>query len=166
MTKLSTAAQVSLWLFVLSAGILTGGSIFEHAVVTPLWAGSLPESVMQWPYGGIQGRFFMVASPLYGFFSLALAGLFWSMPRRQQRWALTAGVSGILVVLATLFFFLPILEQTQSTRGAGLSGEEITRLVNQFRSWHWLRLTAMLIGWIAGLRALSLSAGVEVGEVD
>jgi hypothetical protein len=33
-----------LWLFVVSAGVLTGGSIFEGVVLTPLWSHS-PESV-------------------------------------------------------------------------------------------------------------------------
>jgi hypothetical protein len=51
MTKRSAVTQIPLWLFVLSAGILSGGSIFEHVVLTPLWAGSLPESVTQWQYG-------------------------------------------------------------------------------------------------------------------
>jgi hypothetical protein len=162
MAKRSTVVQMALWLFVLSASILTGGSIFEHVVLTPLWAGSPPESITQWPYGSIQGKFFMVVSPLYGLFSLALAGVSWWMPRRQQRWALVAGVSGILVIVATMLYFLPILAKTQSTRGAGLSGEEITRLVSQFIAWNWLRWAVMISGWIAGLRALSLSASSEV----
>lgn len=157
MEKRSTAAQVVLWLFVVAAGMLSGASTFEHVVLTPLWAGSLPESVTQWQYGGIQGRFFMVASPLYGLFALALVALFWRMPRRQRKWALAAGVSGVLVVVATILFFLPILGKTQGTGGAGLSGQEITRLVTQFVRWNKLRWAVLVGGWIAGLRALSLS---------
>lgn len=162
MAKRSRVAQIVLWLFVLSASILTGGSIFEHVVLTPLWAGSLPESVTQWPYGSIQGKFFMVVSPLYGLFSLALITVFRLMPRRQQKCVLAAGVSGIIVIAATMLFFLPILEKTLSSRGTGLTGEEITRLVNQFQTWHWLRWAVLISGWIAGLRALSLSASPDV----
>jgi hypothetical protein len=161
MTKHSPLAQVPLWLFALSAGILSGGSIFEGMVLTPLWAGSLPESVTQWQYGGIQSKFFMVATPTYALFSLALVIASRWMPERQRKWALVAGVSGIIVVVATFLFFLPILQKTQVTRGAGLSGEEITRLVNQFKTWHWLRWALLIGGWIAGLRALSLSSSGE-----
>jgi hypothetical protein len=58
-------------------------------------------------------------------------------------------------------FFLPILQKTQATRGAGLSGDEITRLVHQFETWHWGRWAVIVGSWMAGLRALSLS---EPGE--
>ena len=104
----------------ISAGIATGGGIFEHTVLTPLWAGSPPESVMQWQYGGIQGKFFRIASPTYALCALALLVVAWWMPRQQQKWALVAGLSGIIWMVATLFFFLPILRKTQVTQGAGL----------------------------------------------
>ena len=162
MAKRSAITQVVLWLFVLSAGILTGGSIFEHTVLTPLWAGSLPESVTQWQYGTIQGRFFRIASPTYALFSLALVVVSWWMPRRQRKWALAAGLSGIIVMVWTILFFLPILGKTQATRGAGLSGEEITRLVNQFKAWNWGGWAVLIGGWVAGLRAFSLSSSGEV----
>ena len=155
-------AQVVLWLFVLSAGIVTGGSIFEHTVLTPLWAGSPPESVTQWQYGGLQGKFFKIASPTYALMALALVIVSWSMPARQRKWALVAGLSGIIVLLATIFFFLPILGKTQATRGAGLSGEEITALVTQFKAWNWGRWAVLIGGWVAGLRAFSLSSSGEV----
>jgi hypothetical protein len=128
-------------------------------VLTPLWAGNLPDSVVQWPYGGVQGDFFRVASPLYGLFSLSLVAVYWKMPRRQQRWALAAGVSGIVVIAATVLFFLPILDKTQVARDAGLSGEEVTRLVHRFVTWNRLRWAVLIAGWLTGLRALSLSAG-------
>jgi hypothetical protein len=162
MAKRSAITQVVLWLFVLSAGILTGGSIFEHTVLTPLWAGSPPESVTQWQYGSIQGRFFRIASPTYALFSLALVVASWWMPRQQRKWALAAGLSGIIVLVWTILFFLPILGKTQATQGAGLSGEEITRLVNQFKAWNWGRWAVLIGGWVAGLRAFSLSSSGEV----
>jgi hypothetical protein len=161
MMKRLNVGQIFLWLFVLSAGILLGGSIFEGVVLTPLWAGSLPDSVTRWPYGSIQARFFMVVTPLYGLFSLALAVASRWMPRRQRKWALVAGLSGVVVIIATSLFFIPILQKTQATRGAGLSGEEITRLVRQFETWHWGRWAVITLGWVAGLRALSLSASGE-----
>ncbi len=152
------AAQFLLWLFVVSAGLMSGASVFEHVVLTPLWAGSLPESVREWPHGGVQGGFFMIVSPLYGLFSLALAIVSRWMPPPQRRWALLAGLSGIVVVVATIAFFLPILEKTQVTRGAGLTGDEITRMVHQFEMWNMGRWAMLIGGWMAGLRALRLSS--------
>jgi hypothetical protein len=155
--KRSAIPQLLLWLFVISAGLVSGGSVFERLVVTPLWAASPPESVTQWKYGGIQGAFFGLLTPLYGLFSLALAVATRWMPSRQRTWALVAGISGVITLIWTVLFFLPILQKTQVTAGAGLSGEEITRLVNQFQTWQWGRWALLFGGWLAGLRALSLS---------
>jgi hypothetical protein len=156
-TKRSAAIRFVLLLFVLSATFLMGGGIFEHMVLTPLWAGSPPESVTGWPYGGVQGKFFIIFSPLYYLCSLALIIALWWMPRRQRKWALAAGLCGVVIGVATFSFFIPILQKTQVTRGAGLSGEEITRLVNQFKAWNWGRWAVLIGGWVAGLRALALS---------
>lgn len=157
MAKRSPFAQLVLWLWVLAVTFLMGGGIFEHTVLTPLWAGSAPESVTQWPYGGVQGKFFRVVSPLCYLISLALIVVSWRMAPRQRNWALAAAISSLIVGVATFAFFLPILQKTQVTRGAGLSGEEITLLVNQFKTWNWARWLVIIGGWIAGLRALSLS---------
>ena len=156
--KRSAIPQLFLWLFVISAGLVAGGSIFERMVVTPLWAGSPPESVTQWKLGGIQSAFFALASPLYGLFALLLALSSRWMPQRQRTWALVAGMTGVITLVWTVLFFLPILQKTQVTAGAGLSGEEITRLVNQFHTWQWGRWALLIGGWLAGLRALSLSS--------
>jgi hypothetical protein len=130
-------------------------------VITPLWAGSPPESVTRWQYGGIQRKFFIIFSPSYYLSSLALIIASWWMPRRQRKWALVAGLSGIIIMVATFSFFIPILQKTQVTRGAGLSGEEITRLVNRFKTANWGRWVILIGGWVAGLRALGLSSAGE-----
>ncbi|HEX8247582.1 MAG TPA: anthrone oxygenase family protein [Pyrinomonadaceae bacterium] len=161
MMKRPAAVRVILRLYLLSLTILIGGGIFEHIVLTPLWAGSPPESVTAWQYGVVQAKFFGIASPLYGLFSLALIiASFW-MPTEQRKWALAAGICGITVMLTTIFFFIPILSKTQATRGAGLSGEEITRLTNQFVNWNYGRYVLMIGGWIAAMRAIILSSSED-----
>lgn len=149
------------WLFVITTGILLGGSIFEGAVLTPMWSHNLPDSVRQWQHGGVQVSFFAVATPLYGLLSIALIALSFGMPPRQKKWSLVAGVLGIAVIIMTFTFFLPILQQTEFNQGAGLSGEEITRLVTRFKTWHWGRWAVITISWLSGLRALSLSDTAE-----
>jgi len=150
-----------LWLWVLAVTILIGGGIFEHLVLTPLWAGSPPESVTNWPYGVVQAKFFAVLTPLSFVLSLALIIASWWMPRQQRKWSLVAGIVMLVLGVATVSFFVPILQKTQATRGAGLSGEEITRLVNQFKTWNWARWILAIGGWTAGWRALSLYASGE-----
>lgn len=149
------------WLFVIAAGILLGGSIFEGVVLTPMWSHDLPDSVRQWQHGGVQATFFAVATPLYGLLSIALIAVSFGMPPAQKKWSLVAGVLGFAVIIMTFAFFLPILQQTEFNQGAGLSGEEITRLVTRFKTWHWGRWATISISWLSGLRALSLSEAAE-----
>lgn len=156
MTKRMLLTPVILWLFILSAGIITGGSIFEGVVLTPLWSHALPNSVRQWPYGTIQSKFFAVVTPLYALFSVALLIASRRMAAQQRKWARVAGLCGLIVVVATFTFFFPILQKTEGTQGVGLSDEEVTRLVNQFKTWHWGRWALLIGSWLAGLRALSL----------
>lgn len=148
--------QILLWLWILSVTILMGGGLFEHLVLTPLWAGSPPESVTQWPHGVIQARFFGVVSPLCFLLSLALIIVSWWMPPQQRKWALVAGLTLIIMGITTVAFFLPILRKTLAMRGAGLTGEEITTLVHQFTTWNWARWMMGIGAWIAGWRAFSL----------
>lgn len=153
----SRIPQVVLWLYLLSALLLTGGGLFEHMVLTPLWAGSPPDSVTAWPYGGIQRRFFILFSPTYYLLSLALIVGSWWMPRRQRAWAAIAGVSGLIIAVATFSFFIPILQKTQVTRGAGLSGAEITELIDRFKTANVGRYFVLIGGVLAGLYAIARS---------
>ena len=105
----------------------------------------------QWPYGGIQGKFFRIASPTYVFARAPGRIMVDAAPTAEMGFG--RGLSGIIAFVWTILFFLPILRKTQVTQGAGLSGEEITALVTQFRAWNWGRWAVLIGGWIAGLRA-------------
>ena len=146
-----------LWLWVFSVTFLMGGSVFEHVVLTPLWAGSPPDSVRAWQYGTVQAKFFVVVSSFYYLVALAMMIASWWMPSRVRWWALLAGLTAVVVGIATFGFFIPILQKTQATGGAGLSSDEITTLANQFTTWNWARWLAIIAGWAAGLRALALA---------
>ena len=161
MIKRINAPLIVLWLWVLAVTILMGGGIFEHLVLTPLWAGSPPESVTAWEHGIVQARFFGLISPLSFLLSVALIIASWWMPRQQRKWALFAGLLMLVLGIMTVTFFIPILQKTMGARGAGLSGEEITNLVNQFKTWNWVRWTLAVAGWAAAWRALFLYGSTE-----
>ena len=140
---------------------VSGGSIYEMVVVWPLWAASPPESVTAWTHGAIQAPFFQVLTPIYGLSGLGLAICSRWMAERQRKWAMLAGLSGAITLVWTMLFFVPILEKTQLTGGAGLSGEEITALVRRFWTWQWLRWVLLIGGWLCGLVALRHAPAVN-----
>ena len=155
MTKRSITAQSVLWLFVLFQGLLTGGAVFDALVLTPLWAGSPPQSVTTWSYGAIQGRFFLPIGAVAALFSLFLLFTARLTPPQCRRWAVIAGVSGLIVLLSEVLFFVPIQMKIQAIPGTGLSSEEIVKLANRFVIWHSLKLIVGLTAFTAGLQALA-----------
>jgi len=149
-------AEVVLWLLVVSAGLLTGGSVFERLVVTPLWAASPPESVHAWPHGLVQGSFFRWASPAYALSSLATVTVSFFLPPGAALWARLAGGVGVLVIAWTAVFFIPILQKTEMSRGAGIPPGEVARLTQAFVTWGLWRTMLAFGGWLAAIRALTL----------
>lgn len=162
---MSKITRVVLWIWVVTTGILIGGAIYEGIVLLPLWANSPPDSVRAWQLGVPQVRFFGFVTPFYGVCSLALLILSFRMPSGVKKLALAAGASGVVVVIWTFLFFVPILQQTQATGGTGMSSDEIVTLTNRFVSWNYLRYVVIITGWLAGLLAFSRS-GSGVSRVD
>lgn len=159
-------SRIVLWLFVVFAGIHVGAALYEVFVIIPLWAGSPPESVTGWnlaPQYTIRPEsYWMKFSPVYQLLSLAVFIVSWLMPPPRRKWVLMAGACALTVSLATVFFFVPILLKTIYSRGAGLSGAEITAMANQWVRWNWLRLGLMIVGWLAAIRALTMASSTEV----
>ena len=150
-----------IYLFVLSSGVQVGAAIYEVAVVTPLWAGAPPGSVVHWnpvpAYALNPGSFWRVSTPFYTLCGLLMMIGAWAMPRRVRWPALFAGVIGLLAFLATISYFVPCLIKLIVQNGAGMSGEEITRMVQNWTRWNWVRLAGIVVAWLAAIRALRLA---------
>lgn len=155
---MQNVAVTVLWLLVLASGFVVGGSVFERVVVTPLWASAPPASVTAWPYGTVQKPFFMIATPTWALLCLATLALSFALPEPARPWARAAGVVGVVVMIWTAAFFIPLLMKTEANRGAGLSAEEITRFTRQFVQWGHLRTLLAFGAWLAALRALVLAS--------
>jgi len=162
MTTRAFITQTILWLFVIFVGIHIGAGVYEVFVITPLWAGMPPESVTGWnpvpQYAINPAKYWGIFSPVVALLTLALLIAAWLMPPVRRKWALVAGVCLFIVVLSTVLFFVPILIKTIGTRGSDFSSGEITTMVNQWVGWNWLRLAVMIVGWLAAIRALSISS--------
>jgi hypothetical protein len=157
----STIAKALLWLYVLDAGLISGGNLFDQTVLTPMWGWSPPHSVQAWTYGGIQGYFFVPVGLALFLISLALAIVSWRIPGPARNWALVAAFCGLFTMVWSAVFFLPLLMKTQITRGAGLSSEEIVTLTNRFVRWNALRLAIMFASASVALTALTKLVATE-----
>ena len=136
--------------------------MFDALVLTPLWAGSPPQSVTTWSYGAIQGRFFLPIGTVAALLSLILLFIARLTPPQCRRWAVIAAVCGLIVLLSEVLFFVPIQMKIQVIPGTGLSGEEIVKLANRFVLWHSLKLIVGLTAFTAGLQALAKCSSPNV----
>ena len=160
MTVRNRITEISLWVLVISLGILIGATIFEAIVITPLWAGSPPESVRGWNenprYAIENGKFFvLIVLPLL-ISSLASLISGWNQPSPRRKWLIVAAVCTLIGFVATGSFFVPILTETIFVRGEGLSDAQIVEKVSTWVTYNWGRMALQTFGWLAALRALSL----------
>lgn len=160
-SRMARACDIGLWLLVIFGGLLSGGALYERVVTLPLWFGALPGSVTAWPHGSIQAPFFMVVTNGWALMSIVVFALSFAMPRPVRLWARIAGILGVVTLIWTMVFFVPLLVKTQANRGAGLSGEEITRYATQWIHWNYVRLMLVAGAWLASIRALVLASHRE-----
>lgn len=153
-------AQATLYLFIIASGLQMGAATFETFVITPLWSRSPPESVTNWnpvaEFAVNPGLYWGKGTLFYTLCTLLILIAAWTMPKVKRNWTLFAGILAVAILIATATFFVPILMKTIVVRGAGLSGEEITRMVHAWVNWNWLRFAAGLAAWLAAIRAVSL----------
>ncbi|MEO5718569.1 MAG: hypothetical protein ABIR29_08365 [Chthoniobacterales bacterium] len=152
-------ARTVLFLFIITSGLQVGAAIYEVTVITPLWSGAPPESVMHWnpvpEYAINPGSFWRFSTPLYSLCGLLMLIGAWAMPPRSRVLTLVAGSVALLAFLATIFYFVPGLIKLIVNRGADLGGEEITQMVHSWVKWNWVRLGAISLAWVMAIQALS-----------
>lgn len=156
------ASIIALWLLVISGGVLSGGALYELVVTLPLWFGAVPDSVTAWEHGSIQAPFFMIVTNGWVLMSIAVFSLSFVMPHPVRLWARIPGVIGVVILIWTIAFFIPVLVKTQGNRGAGLSGDEITRYAVQWVHWNYVRLALLAGAWLVSIRALVMVSRREM----
>lgn len=143
--------RVVLWLFVINLGIAFGAGIYEARVVIPAWKDIPPG---QWPNTGILFWVYVTTVPLT---LLTLASLFaaWSLRGPMRKWYLTAVAFVIVERAATFSYFIPNMVRLMGAEG--VSEDQIDAGLSQWLLVNHGRHILTLCGWVAALRALSLS---------
>ena len=162
--------QTLLWLFVILAGLAVGAGLYEMRVVVPLWAHSPPESVWYWeaqraahpeyvPNSGLRLWIFLTPTHLL----LSLATLIACLKTRPEhrKWVLISTVIFILAHLSAFIWFVPVLNTLAHTRQLGLSPEEVATKAHLWATLSWLRVPIGLVGFICGLKALTIPPSRE-----
>ncbi|MBX5461960.1 MAG: DUF1772 domain-containing protein [Steroidobacteraceae bacterium] len=143
--------EIVLWLFVINLGIAFGAGIYETRVVIPQWA-NIPSR--QWPNTGLLFWVYVTTVPLT---LLTLASLIagWMTQGPMRFWYLTS--VGIIIIerIATFSYFIPRMVRMMGAEGLPAAG--IQSALSQWLLMNHGRHVLTLAGWLAALKALSLS---------
>lgn len=144
--------KIVLWLFAINLGIAFGAGIYEARVVIPQWK-HLPPS--QWPNTGLLFWVYVTTVPLTLLTLISLIAA-WLLPHGPMRiWYLTAVSIVIVERVATFSYFIPTMVRLMGSNDT--STDEITTALSQLLMFNHGRHVLSLGGWLAALRALSLS---------
>ncbi len=167
MTRQFSIAQVFLWLFVIVLGITLGGGLYETLVVMPVWSAAPPDSVIAYYQHNVDnprfildqgGRFWIFLTPLLGLLAIVtlLSGL--RTPPEHRKWRIIGTTLTLIVIVFTFAWFVPNIIKLMSKSVTTMSPDEITGLTNWWVRLNWLRAIVYFAGWLAALRALTLTS--------
>ena len=154
--------EIVLWAYVVMVGILTGGALFERAVLVHVWSSDPPDSVRSWnanPKYALDPprRFFMyvtlpvmILAPWNGIVA-------WRSTGPERFWLLVSAGLVVFVIATTIAYFAPVMIALTERRGEGMDSETIVRKVRMWVTLQYVRLALLFLGWLAALQALRLA---------
>jgi hypothetical protein len=143
--------EIVLWLFVINLGIAFGAGIYEARVVIPQWENIPPR---EWPNTGLMFWVYVTTVPLT---LLTIASLFaaWLTQGPMRFWYLAAVCIVIVERVATFSYFIPTMVRLMGTEV--LANADVKAALSQWLLMNHGRHVLTLAGWLAALKALSLS---------
>jgi hypothetical protein len=157
------AMKLFLWISTLAWGIGLGAKLFDLLVVAGAWGASPPNSFVHLPYGPgyplNPGGFFQ---PLSMVMALSIVGALatgWSQSRQMRFWLWLGTVSFVAIWAITPTVFWPMINQQYDIATGKIiaSTAEAVALTARWIAWDWFRVGLIATGFIASVRALSLS---------
>lgn len=152
--------EILLWLFVLNLGIACGAGLYETRLVLPRWFSRSAtgeyrvdgEAMRQFD-SGLKFWAFVTTGPLT---LLTLANLVaaWQSVGLPRGWWLAAGLITLLERVGTFSFFIPTA--IRLGQAGHLPPPATSRLVARWVALNRVRTALTVLGWLAGLRALTL----------
>jgi len=154
--------EILLWLFVINHGIAFGAGLYEQRIIIPQWFSRSSESgvrvnsaAMRNPDVGRQFWAFVSTGPLT-LLTLANLVVAWQSFGPRHDWWLGAAVITLIERVATFSYFIPTAIRLM--RADALPAAQAASMASRWIALNKVRAALALIGWLAALRALSLSS--------
>lgn len=155
--------RLLLWVFVIVMGIGVGAGLYEAVVITPLWAGSPPESFWGWrdifaanpryaPHGG--DRFWIFVTPARGLLGLVLLITAIRLRGQERMWRLIAGTLTLGLFAIAALWLIPMSMELFGRTAPG--ADEVVSITNEYVILNYVFQALGFAAFLAGLRALVL----------
>ena len=144
-------ASVIVW------GLWCGGQVFNEMMTVPIWSASPPESLQTYSDlprdGGVP--FFPIFNPLFVVLAIGAAIAGWGRARRSRKWLALSAVVAIAVLIALVFYLVPLVSSMfrQSITGDSAASEIIAG-VERWKLGNRIRLVVELFGFACSVIAL------------
>ena len=157
----SILTDILLWAYVVMLGVLTGGALFERLVIVSVWASSPPDSVRNWnsdPRNALDPprRFFKFVTPPIMLLTLIMFYVAFKSVDPFRCWLLASVILVLVVIISTLAYFATNMHALSLRRGEGLDSETIVKKTRLWVSLQYIRLTILILGWMAALQAFRI----------
>ena len=139
-------------------GVLLGGVVYAHVVFFPPYLSHLPESaeIINGPFPVDDARFWMLIHPVLILSLIVSLVSNWRDRGRRRLIAIPFGVY-LLVMVATLIYFVPELMAFKTSAGSTISGAEWLTRGNRWQYLSWARGVIMFVSIVPLLLALMRS---------
>jgi len=152
--------DVLLWLFVVNHGIASGAGLYEQRIILPQWFSRSASGVhvnaaaMRATDTGRTFWAFVTTVPLT---LLTLANLIaaWQSRGARHDWWLAAVAVTLVERVATFGYFIPTAIRLM--RADTVASEGVDAMASRWMALNHVRAALGVAGWLAALRALSLS---------
>ena len=154
-------AKLFIWLFVIVLGIELGAGLYETLVVLPTWTGdplAAYRHSAEFPQYAITAgpRFWMFQTPFLGLVSLVTIATGLRTEPEHRTWRMLGAALALLVVIATLTWFVPNLLSLIGESVTKMSAEQISSLTTMWTRLNWVRVAVYSAAWLAGMKAMTV----------
>lgn len=158
-TVRNRVAEVALWLAVIGMSIYVGGTVYQMAVIVPIWDASPPESVRAFFQGTDYNR------TVFNFFGPKMAmirnlplvvALIAAWPLAHRKLLLVALVCTVTMFVFTNTYIHPINDVLFVKAGGTLKPEDVRALADRWIAADRFRLVVTVVGYVALLLAFRL----------
>lgn len=158
---MTLANEISLWLFILFLGLVTGAGLFEIRIILPVWFKRGATGLYRADSGAMEqfdtGRRFWAFVTTLPLTILTITNLVMALKDggpAKEPWLLSTWIILAERVLTFAFFIPTIIKLQRNNYG---TPERVDRMIRIWQMLNYLRMLLTVIAWFFAVKALAIA---------